>query len=387
MKLMTQKIFVLLAICVLSTYAATVSSSSSATFDHDMKVKAVERLILSKLMMTQPPAVTARQLQSVTQRSFNAYNMTVKMNARKMMKRKKDGGDQYYATTTVSSSVMELSGSVCGNKVESKFYQCNSDRLPTTNAAIKTALLQLYYNPLTARRQDIIISAYQLTESCTRRGGYNRILLDTKRLTCTRSDYVEFDITRAVKTWATRKSENYGIEVEVVSDGCNRSPYRYTTTPYSMYLQPNGSNVPLERRPTLFVTSDIGYSVYTTRGRRRRQTLDSRFCKSLHPKNTNCCIRDFKLNLKKDLDWDWIVQPKVINVNQCSGLCPPTWADDANHTQIINQFRTLNPAGSVAPCCTPKTFEDVEIMYFNGISRRPVMGTLSNMIVTSCVCA
>ena len=229
---------------------------------------------------------------------------------------------------------LACAGSVCGNKVESKFYQCNSDRLPTTNAAIKTALLQLYYNPLTARRQDIIISAYQLTESCTRRGGYNRILLDTKRLTCTRSDYVEFDITRAVKTWATRKSENYGIEVEVVSDGCNRSPYRYTTTPYSMYLQPNGSNVPLERRPTLFVTSDIGYSVYTTRGRRRRQTLDSRFCKSLHPKNTNCCIRDFKLNLKKDLDWDWIVQPKVINVNQCSGLCPPTWADDANHTQV-----------------------------------------------------
>lgn len=200
-------------------------------------------------------------------------------------------------------------------------------------------MLQLYYDPAATSGKEILITAYQLMESCSQTGGYHRILLDSKRVTSYRSQFVEFDVTRAVRTWTAKRSSYYGLEVEVVNDQCSDISLPNASTLYSTYLQPSGTAVPRDQRPSLFVMSDFSYFT-SWRQRGRRQTLDFDYCGTLDPTQPNCCIRDFRLNLKTDLGWDWIVQPKTINLNQCAGDCPPRWAEDSNYTQVrIRWFR------------------------------------------------
>jgi hypothetical protein len=131
----------------------------------------------------------------------------------------------------------------------------------------------------------------------------------------------------------------YGLEVEVKTGGCNI---------YSSFLKYIAGKIQRSQNPTLFITSEVWNSAVTG-GRGRRQTLDFDYCNSLSTKQPKCCLRSFRLNFKKDLGWDWIVQPKTISLNQCLGECEPHWGEDVSHVQIINELRLLNPLGSIAP--------------------------------------
>ena len=107
-----KNICVLLIVSALYQRANAVYSSASApSFDHDMKVKAVRRLMLSKLMMTKPPNVTREQLDSVSQESLEMYRLAVEMNARRMTNRRfhweQDCG-QYYATKMTAVDLTEI---------------------------------------------------------------------------------------------------------------------------------------------------------------------------------------------------------------------------------------------------------------------------------------
>lgn len=106
----------LLLSMLLQKMNAVYSNAPIPLFDRDMKVKAVRRLLLSKLMMTQPPVVTDKQLNNVSQESLDTYSLAAKMNVRKMAIRRlqwqKDNA-QYYATKTTAVDVKELSGEHC----------------------------------------------------------------------------------------------------------------------------------------------------------------------------------------------------------------------------------------------------------------------------------
>jgi hypothetical protein len=116
----------------------------------------------------------------------------------------------------------------------------------------------------------------------------------------------------------------YGLEVEVKTGGCNI---------YSSFLKYIAGKIQRSQNPTLFITSEVWNSAVTG-GRGRRQTLDFDYCNSLSTKQPKCCLRSFRLNFKKDLGWDWIVQPKTISLNQCLGECEPHWGEDVSHVQV-----------------------------------------------------
>ena len=221
------------------------------------------------------------------------------------------------------------SGRACAGKIASKYYRCDASKLPSYTV-IKRAVLQLYFSPTTTNGKEIHISVYQLMESCSRKGGYRRVLLDSKLVTVFRRNFIEFDVTSAVRTWAMKRFTYYGMEVEVKTDQCNDVSRLRSST---VYGSSNNTAIPHGQRPILFITSEVSNSAVTpTRG--RRQTLDFDYCNSLSKKQTNCCLRDFRLNLKEDLGWNWIVQPKMIRINQCAGECRPSWAEDVNYTQV-----------------------------------------------------
>lgn len=218
--------------------------------------------------------------------------------------------------------------------MQSKFYGLNITDLPSNATAITRALLQIYYSPLlTTKSEEILISAYQLTHTCSPSLGYpGTVLLDAEKVTSDHACFIQFDITSAVKSWVTNSSTYHGLEVEVSAGQCDQtSSFLADAALFSNYLQTSSADS-IDVRPALFVSS--AHPMSNTRRRRRRQTLDMEYCESLQSGQPNCCIYDFQLDLKTDLGWNWIIQPNMIITNQCSGECPPTWAEDTNYTQV-----------------------------------------------------
>ena len=224
---------------------------------------------------------------------------------------------------------MHAGSLLCVGRILSKLYQLDVTRIPSAFTEIRRATLQLYYNDdsiLTAN--DLLLSAYQLTESCSRT---DRILLDVKQLSPRLpASFIQFDVTAAVRSWATDVSTYHGLEVEISMGTCSLSSFLQTPFLYTTFLQLVDVTVTPERGPSLFVTSQA----IKAQARNRRQTLDLSYCSTLQPGHPNCCIYDYKLNFVEDLGWNWIVQPSTIQLNQCSGDCPSTWAEEGNYTQV-----------------------------------------------------
>ena len=98
-------------VAVLWLAKASRTSSPSPVFDHDLKQKAVSRLILSKLGMTKPPIVTLEQIASVDETVLQAYSRLAEIasseattvKASKQVENEKE----YYAKTVTIIDVTE----------------------------------------------------------------------------------------------------------------------------------------------------------------------------------------------------------------------------------------------------------------------------------------
>ncbi|XP_062521303.1 transforming growth factor beta-2 proprotein-like [Corticium candelabrum] len=366
-------------------------AAPAPVFDRQLKVKAIERLILSKLGLQEPPVVSEEQIKSVDASSLLKYKLASDMTDRMMADkaRKTEAEDQYYISkmSTISVKELEVSSTLCNFKHQSKFYEIDIGDLPSNATAVTSARFQIYYEPSkTTTTEEILLSVYQLTESCCLSKYPDTILLDTRKATSDHACFIEFDITNAVKSWAADGSSYHGLEVEISAGQCaQQSSYQVEySSQFSSYVTTSKTDV-VDYRPVLFVSSS--HPMSSDAGRRRRQSIDLEYCNSLDPNQPNCCVHDFSVNFKDDLGWDWIIQPKEIASNQCTGECPDTWAQDSSYAQVLSEYYLLNPGGSVAPCCSPRTYSDLEILYFDGVNPGAQMGVLSDMIVTSCECA
>ena len=117
---------------------------------------------------------------------------------------------------------------------------------------------------------------------------------------------------------------------------------------------------------------------------RRRSDDDSdlEFCSG---NKLGCCLRKFKINFQQDLNWTWVIRPREMSFNYCSGLCPLRGISNL-HTQFLDRFRTVtrNPTAAGSPCCVPNTYRNQTISTI-------VRGIFSNIELpfveaTSCSC-
>ena len=337
-------------------------AAPAPVFDRQLKVKAIERLILSKLGLQEPPVVSEEQIKSVDASSLLKYKLASDMTDRMMADkaRKTEAEDQYYISKMSTISVKELEGeklsellclsiylylfsifvvvssTLCNFKHQSKFYEIDIGDLPSNATAVTSARFQIYYEPSkTTTTEEILLSVYQLTESCCLSKYPDTILLDTRKATSDHACFIEFDITNAVKSWAADGSSYHGLEVEISAGQCaQQSSYQVEySSQFSSYVTTSKTDV-VDYRPVLFVSSS--HPMSSDAGRRRRQSIDLEYCNSLDPNQPNCCVHDFSVNFKDDLGWDWIIQPKEIASNQCTGECPDTWAQDSSYAQVLH---------------------------------------------------
>ena len=121
----------------------------------------------------------------------------------------------------------------------------------------------------------------------------------------------------------------------------------------------------------------------TSSRRLRRRALDC------SPTTRACCKQRFFVSFR-DLGWDdWIIAPSGYYANYCRGDCggphrtPDTFLN--YHTHVLEEFRKLETAPDLQPCCAPTKFSSMSLIYF-GPDMNIIKRDLPKMVVDQCGC-
>ena len=117
--------------------------------------------------------------------------------------------------------------------------------------------------------------------------------------------------------------------------------------------------------------------------RRKRQDINTNltFC---NENQFDCCLKPFRINFSRDLNWTWIIRPREIAFNYCKGECPIIDGYSTGNAQFLHQLRSRNPTAAPEPCCAANSFADIPVtVLINGnYSDR----NLVDVVATSCLC-
>ena len=146
----------------------------------------------------------------------------------------------------------------------------------------------------------------------------------------------------------------------------------------------SGSN----SRAALLTISTLQSTPSFTNVRRRKRGFDINsqltFCTA---NQLECCLNRLEINFERDFNWTWVIKPKQIAFNYCSGECPLRWGTETRHSQFLELYRSMvkkNPAAAAEPCCVPNRYLSVNLAVF--LEGEHSMNLLEDIIATSCAC-
>ena len=210
-------------------------------------------------------------------------------------------------------------------------------------------------------------------------------VLSTKWSVSTEEKWISFDVTSVVQGWLDDSETNHGLIVTVTSSLPTGNDWHVSPI-YLGDVDPvlnNAESEDEEPWPHILAWFVPNERVQSTK--RKRRSLNSDYCR-IRPKETRCCLRSLYVDFRKDLRWNWIHAPKGFYPNYCAGQCSFMWGVDKknHHTSIMTLYNKIKPSAPGDPCCVPKTYEPLVILYFK--DGEPKIEELSNMVVNECIC-
>ena len=195
-------------------------------------------------------------------------------------------------------------------------------------------------------------------------------LIDT-RLTAANATE-NFDIRQAVLHWSQNPSENFGLEVHLVTNG--ESPAVHVN---------NGEKATTDSKPLLVTFSHDGAQhVYR---RRKRRSAGNQLVKN----DRNYCQRHPLYVDFVEVGWnDWIVAPPGYQAFYCNGECPFPIADHlntTNHAIVQTLMNSVNANDVPRACCVPTTLNPISMLFMNEHSK-VVLKNYQDMVVDGCGC-
>ena len=198
---------------------------------------------------------------------------------------------------------------------------------------------------------------------------------DSKKISSRKAVWVSFDVTPIARKWYNQKIAEGGVKVTirggdgtiassstVTLDGGQRSKY---SAHILAWVMPGGR-------------------AEATRRRRRRSSLNWKFCQS-RPKERRCCLRSLYIDFRRDLNWTWIHAPPGYHANYCTGSCPFLWGTGSkHHTTVMALYSKTNPDAPGDPCCVARSYKPLVILHYK--DGKPKIQELKNMAVSRCAC-
>ncbi|XP_038073348.1 transforming growth factor beta-2 proprotein-like [Patiria miniata] len=367
---------------------------------------AIQAQILSKLGLTAPPTDIGPE--EVPEDVIAMYNETVRIleERREMMESvcQQAQSEEYFAKVPkVYPLDKKVNPDIDNYQTmklkQSKFFRfdLSSYTADVNSDEVFEAELRLYQLPNAMKEEEQHIDVYQLIPSPSN-GNPGRKHVFSTVLDTTTEGWIKIDVTQAVREWVSIPGSNLGIEVTTPCDDTIHVLFAHPKgTMPSVKMPTRGDQQmadmsPREQHPRLIVLAPANDTIGSNSGTGHR----SRRSTSTYGQNTcsdqtqpSCCLRQFYVNFKRHLGWGWIRQPKGYYPNYCAGSCSyvngSVWNAQTHHGSVLDTYRRLNPDASPSPCCSPRSFKPLHILFYD--KGRPLFRELPNAIVTSCQCS
>lgn len=196
--------------------------------------------------------------------------------------------------------------------------------------------------------------------------------------------YVNFNITSALKQWVDWMDEERGMfylevnieDLQTVNDSGEL-----------VFHSPAIEIVYADIEGRYSKTTQLVLRTYSNNDSRRKRQGQQFYNSCTAEESKNCCKRNLVLDIRRDLEWTWILRPRKLTANFCSGFCSIDGPTATYHTllNLIYHSNTQgNPTGSPAPCCVPDKFAPVPLLIFNRTTIELV--TIDDISIQSCIC-
>ena len=288
-----------------------------------------------------------------------------------------------------------FTGHTENNRIIFKFNLSDLQRLLKDNLTdIAEAELQVRYKPQSQSQDDaneIQVDLFKVQAGRSSAEEEARVIhVDSKQLDLRRSALLPFDVTDAVQHWLHSSESRDGVEAKTgVFEVGIRSGHGDDQARLEQFLsglQVNEGQEGAAGHRLLILShspSEIALQKYR---RMRRQTLDHNYCRIVARQGQRqCCLKSWYVDFRRDLQWNWILEPQGYYANYCGGDCPYLWADDTHHTAVTGLYHSLNPASAAQPCCVTNELDSIIALY-RAKSGAPMVEELSGMMATSCKC-
>lgn len=257
-----------------------------------------------------------------------------------------------------------------------------------------------------SRTHAVNLKIFQLMEKNRRlQLDVRRIELESSNGEETRSQWLEFDVTEAVRGWLNRTYENLGIEIQC--DRCRRFGARILSDHANHDHDQEQIQSQFQLTPVLNIIGHVArphQSTQTPASTSRanqsqnyfyhRMTLDypeqskKKWHNSCYRAHQRCCRHQLDVTFKDLKGFEFIIQPKTFDAGFCKGRCPPRH-NPAHHHALLQSLMWQQQNGRVPrPCCVPSKLTQLEILHVDEEHTDKLkISTWSDMQVVECACS
>ncbi|KAH8269754.1 hypothetical protein KR018_000416 [Drosophila ironensis] len=258
------------------------------------------------------------------------------------------------------------------------------------------------------RSNQINLKVYQLFLSTGRRRllASRKIDFENVNYEETRTQWLEFDVTNAVRSWLNKSNENFAIEIQC--DKCKSKGARILndvspTTAANSPLNNEDVNI----KPVLNIighgttqshlNSDDFHRIMLSNNRSNefvhhrldfQPTLRSEKLNNCYKLHQRCCRHQLDVVFKNIKGFEFILQPKVFDAGYCHGRCPPRHNPAHHHALLQSLIWQEDHNRAPRPCCAPSKLEMLEILHVDEEhSDKLKISTWTDMQVIECACS
>lgn len=232
------------------------------------------------------------------------------------------------------------------------------------------------------------------------------IEIDQSRTDDTQSQWLQFDVTKAVKTWLREQRSNLGLEVQC--DNCQRVGARILNDMSSPTNVDDLNADDTQLMPILNIIGRLGVSYKEIRSnkhsnyaelahhyhnvatfsnglQRLNGAIDKHSCQKV---NQRCCRHTMEVVFKEIKGFEFIIQPKVFDAGYCHGRCPPRYNPAHHHAMLQSLIWNQNRERAPRPCCAPSKLVELEVLHVDEKDTEKLkISTWTDMRVVECACS
>ncbi|XP_037946934.1 uncharacterized protein LOC119678916 [Teleopsis dalmanni] len=235
------------------------------------------------------------------------------------------------------------------------------------------------------------------------------IVIDQNKLDETQTQWLQFDVTKAVIAWISDGKYLEPLSFEVQCPYCKRfgarilndlplflSSVNHEIEEQAIYNETNNTK---SLMPVLNIIGHLWGMQQKHETRKQQHNVNNQSTESnvkelanqknyCTDRNQRCCRHTMEVIFKEIKGFEFIIQPKVFDAGYCHGRCPPRYNPAHHHAMLQSLIWKQNRTRAPRPCCAPSKLVELEVLHVDEKdSEKLKISTWTDMRVIECSCS